>query len=54
MSKSETSEISDANEAAATVAKPTLWQRLKTHMKKFWWAYLIGFCCAVLVIILPM
>ncbi|KAJ6073170.1 hypothetical protein N7467_011255 [Penicillium canescens] len=53
MSKSDTSGISDTNEAAATTAKPTLWQHFKTHMKRFWWAYLIGVCCAVLVIILP-
>jgi hypothetical protein len=53
MSKSDTSGISDANEAAAATAKPTLWQRFKTHMKRFWWAYFIGVCCAVLVIILP-
>ncbi|KAJ5776606.1 uncharacterized protein N7511_001617 [Penicillium nucicola] len=48
MSKSETLEISDVNEAAAAPVKPTLWQRFKAHMKRFWWAYIIGFCCAVL------
>ena len=34
--------------------KPSIFQRFKTHMKRWWWAYVIGFCVAVLVTVLPL
>ncbi|KAJ5129771.1 Protein of unknown function DUF3712 [Penicillium bovifimosum] len=54
MSKSDISGSSEADEALPGPAKPTFWNRFKAHMKRFWWAYLIAFCIAVLVIILPL
>lgn len=56
MSKSDIEHSSSgANpEAAATdPVKPTLFQRFKTHMKRWWWVYLIAFCAVVLVVVLP-
>ncbi|KAL4888776.1 xylose isomerase-like protein [Aspergillus ambiguus] len=54
-SKSDVEQVSDASDTnvAGPPTKPTFFQRWKTHMKKWWWAYLIGFCCIVLIIILP-
>lgn len=58
MSKSDVEQSSatdDSNDATAVPAtKPTFWQRFKAHMKKWWWVYLIAFCCIVLVTVLPM
>lgn len=54
MSKPEISATSDVNEALPAAAKPSLWIRFKTHMKRFWWAYLIALCVIVLVTVLPM
>ncbi|KAJ5815026.1 hypothetical protein N7474_006803 [Penicillium riverlandense] len=59
MSKSDLGQSSDSDTnvwAAATGAttKPTRWQRFKAHMKKWWWAYLFGFCCVFLVVFLPL
>ncbi|KAJ5329852.1 hypothetical protein N7452_010242 [Penicillium brevicompactum] len=53
MSKSEISATSDVNEALPTPAKQTLWNRFKSHMKRFWWAYLLALCVIVLVTVLP-
>ncbi|KAJ5741688.1 hypothetical protein N7533_011097 [Penicillium manginii] len=56
MSKSdiEQSSESEVNGVSAAVApKPTLWQRFKAHMKKWWWVYLAVFCVIVLVTVLP-
>ncbi|KAJ5692873.1 hypothetical protein N7462_002296 [Penicillium macrosclerotiorum] len=56
MSKSdlEDSSGSDSNGATeAPLSKPKVWQRLGTHMKKWWWIYLIAFCCIFLVVFLP-
>ncbi|KAJ5174614.1 uncharacterized protein N7482_000491 [Penicillium canariense] len=45
---------SDTNGAIkALAAKPSIWQRFKSHMKKRWWIYVIVFCCTVLVVVLP-
>ncbi|KAJ5088881.1 hypothetical protein N7456_012497 [Penicillium angulare] len=49
---------SDPEESSATshtdeVAKLTIWQRFKRHMKKWWWVYLIAFICIFLVVFLP-
>ncbi|OGM45880.1 hypothetical protein ABOM_006048 [Aspergillus bombycis] len=55
MSKGNTGQSSfklEENESAA-VPKPPLFQRWKAHMKKWWWLYLIGLGCVVLVTILP-
>ncbi|KAK6815289.1 hypothetical protein RU639_008917 [Aspergillus parasiticus] len=38
---------------SAVVPKPTFFQRWKAHMKKWWWLYLIGLACVVLVTVLP-
>ncbi|KAJ5550491.1 hypothetical protein N7535_001567 [Penicillium sp. DV-2018c] len=54
MSKSDVSGSSVADEALPGPARATIWTRFKAHMKRFWWAYLIAFCIAVLVIILPL
>jgi hypothetical protein len=54
MTKSDVSGSSEADEALPGPTKATLWNRFKSHMKRFWWAYLIAFCVAVLVIILPL
>jgi uncharacterized membrane protein YdfJ with MMPL/SSD domain len=55
-SKQDIEQVSDGSDinVAAAPTKPTFFQRWKRHMKKWWWAYLIGFCCIVLVIVLPM
>ncbi|BCR82762.1 DUF3712 domain-containing protein [Aspergillus chevalieri] len=37
-----------------TPLKPPFFQRFKTHMKRWWWAYVIGFCVVVLVTVLPL
>ncbi|KAJ5614856.1 hypothetical protein N7528_008510 [Penicillium herquei] len=52
MSKSDIEESSTGS-ATNVIAKPTIWQRFKSHMKKWWWAYLIGFICVFLVVFLP-
>ncbi|KAJ5259600.1 hypothetical protein N7478_012581 [Penicillium angulare] len=52
MSKSDAEE-SSATSQADKVAKPTIWQRFKAHMKKWWWVYLIAFICIFLVVFLP-
>ncbi|KAF9894017.1 hypothetical protein FE257_008989 [Aspergillus nanangensis] len=49
----QSSDSSDAN-VGAPLAKPTRFQRWKAHMKKWWWAYVIGFICIVLVVLLPL
>ncbi|CEJ56143.1 hypothetical protein PMG11_02364 [Penicillium brasilianum] len=57
MSKSDLEDSSGSDTNCATGAlpkKPTIWQRFKTHMKKWWWVYLIAFCCIVLVTLLPL
>ncbi|KAJ5895016.1 hypothetical protein N7495_006707 [Penicillium taxi] len=33
--------------------KPTFGQKLKTHLRRWWWAYLLAFICIVLIVILP-
>lgn len=38
--------------AAGTYAKPTRWQKIKRHYKKWWWAHLIVSCAAFLIIAL--
>ncbi|KAE8150687.1 hypothetical protein BDV25DRAFT_107415 [Aspergillus avenaceus] len=38
---------------SVTAPKPSRLQRWKAHMKKWWWLYLLGFICAVLVTVLP-
>lgn len=53
MSKSDPEESSGASDENVP-AKPTIWQRFKTHMKKWWWAYVIGFIVIFLVVFLPM
>ncbi|KAJ5226886.1 uncharacterized protein N7469_006892 [Penicillium citrinum] len=57
MSKSDIEQSSDSevNGSGADVlaTKPTLWQRFKAHMKKWWWVYLIALCVIVLVTVLP-
>ncbi|KAJ5099055.1 hypothetical protein N7532_006056 [Penicillium argentinense] len=54
MSKSDVEQSSDSEGNDATAAtKPTLWQRFKAHMKKWWWVYLIAFIVIVLVTVLP-
>ncbi|OQE47054.1 hypothetical protein PENCOP_c001G01929 [Penicillium coprophilum] len=54
MSKSDVSSNSEVEEVLITPEKPSLWNRFKAHMKRFWWAYLIAFCISVLIIILPL
>ncbi|KAJ5995529.1 hypothetical protein N7481_002506 [Penicillium waksmanii] len=56
MSKSDIEHSSDSEAngvTAATAPRPTLWQRFKAHMKKWWWVYLIAFGVIVLVTVLP-
>ncbi|CAG8187790.1 unnamed protein product [Penicillium salamii] len=53
MSKPQFSTSSDMSEAQPPTTKPTVWNRFATHMKRFWWAYLIAFCVIVLVTVLP-
>ncbi|KAH8426249.1 DUF3712 domain-containing protein [Aspergillus melleus] len=55
MSKPDIEQSSDVSEAdgTSTPVKSTLFQRWKTHMKKWWWIYLIVFCIIVLVTVLP-
>ncbi|KAK1146502.1 hypothetical protein N8T08_002931 [Aspergillus melleus] len=55
MSKPDIEQSSDVSEAdgTSTPVKPTLFQRWKAHMKKWWWIYLIVFCIIVLVTVLP-
>ncbi|KAJ6111257.1 hypothetical protein N7486_003492 [Penicillium sp. IBT 16267x] len=45
----EQSSASDTN----VLVKPTIWQRFKAHMKKWWWLYLIAVICIFLMIFLP-
>ncbi|KAJ5725025.1 uncharacterized protein N7483_006382 [Penicillium malachiteum] len=52
MSKSDLEESSGGSETNV-ITKPTIWQRFKSHMKKWWSAYLIGFICIFLVVFLP-
>ncbi|KAJ6031633.1 hypothetical protein N7540_002365 [Penicillium herquei] len=52
MSKSDLEE-SSTDSATNEVTKPTIWQRFRSNMKKWWWAYLIGFICIFLVVFLP-
>ncbi|KAJ5513597.1 hypothetical protein N7463_003149 [Penicillium fimorum] len=54
MSKTDISSNSEVDEVLPAPEKPTLWNRFKAHMKRFWWAYLIAFCISVLLIILPL
>ncbi|KAJ5912278.1 hypothetical protein N7504_001161 [Penicillium tannophilum] len=49
MSKSDPEQSSNASDTV----KPTIWQRFKAHMKKWWWLYAIAFICIFLVIFLP-
>ncbi|PLB43510.1 hypothetical protein P170DRAFT_513869 [Aspergillus steynii IBT 23096] len=55
MSKADIEQSSDISESdgTSTPVKPTLFQRWKAHMKKWWWLYLIIFCIIVLVTVLP-
>lgn len=39
---------------ATPAAKPSLFQRWKTHMKRWWWVHLIVVIVVVLVIVLPL
>jgi hypothetical protein len=38
----------------AAAPKPSKLQRWKDHMKKWWWLYLVGLCCVILLTVLPM
>ncbi|KAE8395717.1 hypothetical protein BDV23DRAFT_178292 [Aspergillus alliaceus] len=38
---------------SARATNPSRFQRWKAHMRKWWWLYLIGLSCAILVIIFP-
>lgn len=50
--KSETANV-EYEPAAAPVAKPTFFQKVLAHFKKWWWAHLIVFIICLLVIVLP-
>lgn len=52
-SETETDDATAAEGAAAAV-KPSLFQRWKTHMKRWWWVYVIVVIVVVLVVVLPM
>ncbi|KAJ6111838.1 hypothetical protein N7523_007899 [Penicillium sp. IBT 18751x] len=55
MSKSDIENISDSDtNAVAKSVRPTVWQRFRTHMKNWWWCYLIGLGVVVLVVVLPL
>ncbi|KAE8134451.1 hypothetical protein BDV38DRAFT_273617 [Aspergillus pseudotamarii] len=51
---SEQSSLKQEEIGSTVVPKPTLFQRWKAHMKKWWWLYLIGLGCIVLVTVLPL
>lgn len=51
---SETETDDAATPTAAAGAKPSFFQRWKTHMKRWWWVYLIVVIVVVLVVVLPM
>lgn len=52
--ESETETDDAATPTAAAGAKPSFFQRFKSHMKKWWWVYLIVLIVVVLVVVLPM
>ncbi|KAJ5197982.1 uncharacterized protein N7498_007099 [Penicillium cinerascens] len=57
MSKSDLENSSDSdapsNANAVAAAKPTVWQRFKASLKRWWWCYVIGVSIVVLVVVLP-
>lgn len=56
MSGPELGQKSNNSETSVTemALKPPFSQRFKTHMKRWWWVYVIGFCVVVLVTVLPL
>lgn len=51
--KTDVEQSSDVSDASPPL-KATFFQRFKAHMKKWWWAYLLGFIVIVLVTVLPL
>ncbi|KAJ5492922.1 hypothetical protein N7539_001668 [Penicillium diatomitis] len=45
---------SDGHETAKESSeRPSVWNRFGRHFKRWWWLYLVAFCCLFLIIFLP-